>query len=247
MLIGRTSGAAVRFTDPGIAPVHARLVVDGTDVWLEDLVSPDGTVRSDPATRLEDGDYLRLGDQTVAKFALMSTLEERALRELRESALRDPLTRLYNRRYLDERLRSEFSFAQRHRSLLSVMLIDIDHFKRVNDQYGHQAGDLVLRVVAKALQRLTRPEDVVARFGGEEFVVVGRGLTPRNAMILSERIRRCVADLWVPLAEPPVTVTVSIGVATAGAGAAPTSAEDLIATADRAMYAAKTAGRNRVR
>jgi diguanylate cyclase (GGDEF)-like protein len=104
-----------------------------------------------------------------------------------EAALRDPLTRAYNRRYFDDRLFSELSFARRHGAPLGLLMVDLDHFKRINDVYGHQAGDVVLRVVAATIQRLMRPEDVVARYGGDEFVVIARGTTLRNAEILAER------------------------------------------------------------
>jgi diguanylate cyclase (GGDEF)-like protein len=163
-----------------------------------------------------------------------------------DSALRDPLTRLYNQRYFAERLDAELRFARRHGSALAVLMIDIDHFKRVNDQRGHLVGDSVLGAVALTLARAVRNEDVVARYGGEEFVVLLRATALDAAVLLAERLRRKVEDLSVPCdGGAPVAVTVSAGAAAFPADGIET-AHDLIGAADRALYVAKGAGRNRV-
>jgi diguanylate cyclase (GGDEF)-like protein len=163
-----------------------------------------------------------------------------------ESALRDPLTRLYNKRYFDDRLDAELRFARRHGTSLALLLIDVDHFKRVNDQRGHLAGDAVLSEIAKTLSAAVRNEDVVARYGGEELVVLSRAIGDDGAHNLAERLRKTVEALRTKVEEePPVRVTISIGVAvypTIEVG----SATQLTAAADRALYAAKDGGRNRV-
>lgn len=192
-----------------------------------------------------DGDYLRLGTGSVLKFSMVDDLEERAHRTLFELTLRDPLTRLYNRRYFDERLLSEFGFAQRHRTQLAILLLDIDHFKRFNDTWGHQAGDVVLKLVANRIQSMMRPEDVLARYGGEEFVVLARATSARDMEILGERLCRGVAALQLDLAPPGVRVTVSIGAAYMSVDEPSTCAETLLRAADLALFSAKAGGRNR--
>jgi diguanylate cyclase (GGDEF)-like protein len=126
------------------------------------------------------------------------------------------------------------------------MVLDIDHFKRFNDECGHAVGDALLRVLASSLRRLTRPEDVLARYGGEEFVVVVRGVGDANAAILAERIRRRISSLPLPTELSVRRVTVSIGVASLDPSTPYQTASELLGAADRAMYRAKAAGRNRV-
>ncbi|HKO48652.1 MAG TPA: GGDEF domain-containing protein, partial [Polyangiaceae bacterium] len=187
-----------------------------------------------------------LGRSSLIKFSLVDQLEEQAMLTLFELTLRDPLTRAYNRRYFDRRLLEELSFARRQHSPLSLLIIDIDHFKLVNDNYGHPVGDLVLERVASSIQRVVRPEDVFARYGGEEFVVIARQTSQKNAQVLAERIRRHVAALSVALAHDAIQVTVSIGLAALSEESEYSSREELVAAVDAAMYAAKSAGRNRV-
>lgn len=162
-------------------------------------------------------------------------------------ALTDPLTQTHNRRALMERLTSELERARRYALHLSVLMVDLDHFKAINDSYGHVVGDEVLRGVSRVLQREARAVDIVARFGGEEFVVVLPETGEEGAVALAERIRARVEET------PPVTggeygwlrVTVSIGVATVPSTRV-NSPEELIAVADEALYRAKAQGRNRV-
>jgi diguanylate cyclase (GGDEF)-like protein len=246
--IGRRGSAEVHLDDPTVSWEHARITIDTEGMFIEDLNSRNGSflndVRVTARTRLEDGDYLRLGGgNTVVKLSLMEELEERALRTLFELTLRDPLTRLYNRRYFDERLLSELTFARRQRSELALLLIDIDHFKHFNDTCGHQVGDVVLKLVAGSIQRMMRPEDVVARFGGEEFVVIARGTSLRNVHILGERLCQRIRSLELSLPEPGLHVTVSIGACAVGPAYA--SANTLLKGADDALFAAKAAGRDR--
>src|SRR5687768_9387348 len=145
------SEGGLAFRDATVSASHARIhLVDGA-VVVEDLASRNGTfvneTRVTTTARLTDGDYVRFGN-TLLKFSMMDELEEGVLRTMFERAHHDALTGLYNRRYFDERLRSELSFARRHDMLLGLLFIDIDHFKKVNDQLGHASGDAVLRLVA---------------------------------------------------------------------------------------------------
>ena len=249
-LIGRKGSADVLLGEETVSWEHARLSVESEGAYLEDLASHNGTFvngqRIRVRTRLHDGDYVGFGSGgPVVKFSLMEEFEERALRTLFELTLRDPLTRLYNRRYFDDRLLSEFAFAQRHHSELALLLIDIDHFKNVNDTCGHQVGDVVLKLVASSIQRMMRPEDVLSRYGGEEFVVITRGTSLRNIHILGERLCHLIESLALDLPDRDLNVTVSIGASCMGAEQTYGSAEALLKSADEALFEAKASGRNR--
>lgn len=172
--------------------------------------------------------------------------ELRALRreneDLRKLAYCDDLTGLPNRRSAERTLDQTLSLAKRHRRDFAVLLLDLDHFKRVNDEHGHDVGDAVLREVGQALARTIRREDVAARWGGEEFVVVLPETSRRDALALAERIRRAVAA-----SSTPVPVTISVGVAGSDQGVSSRlGPEEWIRCADTALYVAKKEGRNRV-
>jgi len=249
-IVGRGEGADVRLTDDAVSRFHARVSVEEDGVYLEDLGSRNGTTVGDTPIRervkIGDGDHIWFGSNTIAKFSLMTELEEEALRTLQELSLRDPLTRAYNRRYLDDRLQSELSYARRHGTELSLLLLDIDHFKQVNDRFGHPTGDAVLKLVATSIQRMLRPEDTLARYGGEEFVVIARGTSERNAQILGERIRKQIREIAVAVGPETCRVTTSVGVASTTSETPYDSAAEMVAAADRALYEAKAHGRDRV-
>jgi two-component system, cell cycle response regulator len=170
---------------------------------------------------------------------------------LKYIGLTDALTGVYNRRYIDRRLVEEISRARRQRSSMSVMYIDIDHFKHINDSVGHQGGDDVLREVAMRIKAELRISDALARFGGEEFVVLLIEADAGSAAVVANRIRASVADSPVELLHGQlVSVTVSIGVAMLDdrdrSQSLETVAQQLLAQADSALYQAKEAGRNKV-
>ncbi len=163
--------------------------------------------------------------------------------ELRRAAYTDPLTRVANRRAVEEQLERAVSRARRHGTGLGVALVDIDHFKRVNDTFGHQEGDAILHAVARRLEQHVRREDVVGRWGGEEFVVLAPDTSPDGMPMLAERLRAAIAAAPVETGHGSVPLTVSVGWAE-WAGHSP---EALLAAADGALYAAKAAGRDAVR
>jgi two-component system cell cycle response regulator len=245
--IGRSEDSPVRLHDEGVSRRHARILRIGNDVWLEDLESANGTrVNGDAIVRqrLYDGDKIDVGGRTVLRFAHSDALEEGFHQAMYEAAVRDGLTRVYNKRHFLERLTIEVAFAQRHRTELSLLMLDVDHFKKINDGYGHPGGDCVLTVLAKLLTGTVRTEDLVARYGGEEFGVLCRGTALDQAARLAERLRRTVESHAFVYEGQRIAVTISIG---ASACTDPShGAERLLSDADAALYRAKRAGRNRV-
>jgi two-component system, cell cycle response regulator len=250
--IGRKAGAAVFIHDEGVSRRHASLVAGGDHAVLRDLGSQNGTWvdgRRVEEHRLADGQRFQLGAHTTLKFVCCDEMEADYQRRLAQGALLEPLTGLYNRRYFMERLASELAAAQRHGRALSLLLLDVDHFKRVNDQLGHAAGDEALRLLSRVLSGAVRKEDVLARFGGEEFVVLARETTLSGAHALGERMRRAVERSRFSFDGTEVALTVSVGV-TVSAGL--TAFErgrtegELLEVADRALYRAKEHGRNAV-
>ena len=167
------------------------------------------------------------------------------MRQLFESSVRDVLTGAYNRQYMSERIATEIAYAVRHRTNLSVILFDLDHFKRVNDTHGHPAGDAVLKYVAAVVSSRLRAEDVFARYGGEEFVVLLRGIDLAGAARAAERLRGAVAGGATTCDGTLIPITLSAGCASLGC-APVCSGDALLAVADRRLYGAKHAGRNRV-
>jgi diguanylate cyclase (GGDEF)-like protein len=158
-------------------------------------------------------------------------------------AQRDPLTGIANRSALDDALRREISHAQRQDSSCALLIIDIDHFKAVNDKYGHIIGDSALRALAQRADQCKRDGDLLFRYGGEEFVILLRDTDLSGAQLLAERIRACLASAPCSCAGIDLHLTVSIGVSNLQSGDSPVT---LFARADQALYSAKRGGRNQV-
>src|SRR4029079_17267223 len=177
-IIGRGGKAQIRLIDDGISREHAEIVVKDGEVTLHDLGSTNGTfcngVKVDEKL-LADGDKILVGSTTILKFTYHDNLDEVFQRQMYESALRDGLTKAFNKKYFTDRLESEFMFSVRHSAPLSLVMFDIDDFKKVNDTYGHQAGDAVLTDLSGLMMMSLRTEDVFARYGGGEFAFIGRG------------------------------------------------------------------------
>ncbi|NOT27312.1 MAG: diguanylate cyclase [Acidobacteria bacterium] len=163
--------------------------------------------------------------------------------QLRAAAMHDSLTGLLNRRAFFEIFEKEVSRAKRQQLSLGILMVDLDHFKQVNDQHGHLAGDAVLREAARRLRRRVRATDVVGRYGGEEFVVALPGSDLKQAVSIAEEFRHCIASEPFEVPSGRLTMTTSVGVVTTWDMA---EAEHLLKTADEALYRAKAAGRNRV-
>jgi diguanylate cyclase (GGDEF)-like protein len=248
-VLGRGERSDVRLDDDGVSRRHAELVrLDDGAVQIRDLGSTNGTfVNGERVAErvLEDDDRVALGTTTLLKFELHDAMEIKLKAEMYQKATRDQLTGMFNRRYCFDRLREEFSFAQRHGQPLAVVMFDVDHFKQVNDTYGHAAGDAVLQRIGKVVMELVRNEDVVCRYGGEEFVCILRGLTLDQGELFADRVRRSIESQTVISAEHQLQVTVSLGVASLD-GVNFTSPEELVNEADAYLYVAKEGGRNQV-
>ena len=185
----------------------------------------------------------------VCLLAYRTTLELKRIFVLEHEAMTDPLMEIYNRRVLDRRLHDEVMRARRHHLDLGLLMIDLDRFKSVNDTYGHHAGDIVLQHVARLLVESLRQTDVVARYGGEEIVILLPHTPPVETCEVAERLRRTIAETPVTITDhrgckTDLTVTVSIGCA--GISPEDDTAESLLQRADQGMYQAKQQGRNKV-
>ncbi|WP_438503498.1 diguanylate cyclase [Deinococcus alpinitundrae] len=198
----------------------------------------------------ENQDPLALHDlngavQSMARHVALALANLRLRESLRLQSIRDPLTGLHNRRYLEETLEREVRRAIRGEVSISILVLDIDHFKKFNDSFGHDAGDVVLKELAGLMQRVFREEDVVCRYGGEEFLIALLGADEAQAMMRAEHLRQAVEGLALSFQHQPLgTVTISVGVATLSEQRS--KPEDLIQAADQALYRAKKEGRNQV-
>jgi diguanylate cyclase (GGDEF)-like protein len=260
ILVGRATSCQLTLPDIGVSRQHAKISVTKDGFVVEDLGSKNGTfVDGDRIQKktVELGTSIKIGPHVMLRVVSMSHAEEALARQLYDSSMRDALTKAYNRRYLIDRLAAEISFSERHKSALSVIMFDLDHFKRINDSYGHAAGDQVLAACASIVTATLRSEDVLARTGGEEFAAVLRGIDHEHALACAERLRAAIATRPIEIDETrtdvrsapaPLTVpvTISLGVASID-DCEEATIENLFAIADERLYAAKRAGRNCVR
>jgi two-component system cell cycle response regulator len=249
-VLGRSPTIDLSFDDAAISRVHARVSYSPEAYFLEDLGSTNGTFHGGQRitlSRLASGDRFQLGPNVVLRFAVTDQLERDLLTRLVESSTRDGLTGAFNRSFFEDRLDAEVAYAQRHGTKVAVLLIDIDHFKVVNDTHGHAAGDDVLRAVAREIGRTLRVEDVLARYGGEEFAILARAATRLDAFRMAERVKNAVAALRVPFADGAQGgVTISVGIARLLERPDAIAPADLLKLADERLYKAKAAGRNTI-
>jgi len=249
-VIGRVHNCDVSILDSSISREHAFIDFDIRGVpTIKDLDSTNGTfVNGEKVSSIElkDGDKIQCGTSTVFKFSKQDTLETEYHVNLYESAIKDPLTGVFNKRYFLERLNREFVHALRHFQQLALIMIDIDFFKKVNDTYGHPAGDEVIKVTADRIEENLRAGDVLCRYGGEEFAVIIRDCNKGNLLYLAERIREIFDGRAIKYNDKMMKVTVSMGIAISSDENI-ADPEDLIAEADKNLYRAKKDGRNCIR
>jgi len=183
------------------------------------------------------------------KLSMQTAIDLRRIDVLEAENITDPLTKVYNRRYLDRRLDEEVARSKRYSLDLSILMIDIDYFKRVNDTYGHQAGDVTLSTLSSLVKAALRDLDIVARYGGEEFLVICTNTAINGAALVAERLRHLVESHQVEITDGSgerQTIQISISIGAAGFCASVDSKKKLVEAADEALYRAKGEGRNRV-
>ncbi|RKH61598.1 GGDEF domain-containing protein [Corallococcus aberystwythensis] len=246
-LIGRSSKADIQIDQEAVSRNHARITNTTKGVRIEDLGSTNGTFVNDDvaasARSLQNGDLVKIG-RTIFKFIAGGNIEAAYHDEIYRLTTMDGLTQIYNRRYFDEQLDREISRSRRYERVLSLVMFDLDHFKEVNDTYGHLAGDSVLKQLASTVRTRIRREDVFARYGGEEFALLLPEINLGGARQLAEKVRKLVERQRFEFDKQVIPVTLSVGVATLE----PTHREpaDLVRTADERLFEAKSQGRNRV-
>jgi diguanylate cyclase (GGDEF)-like protein len=247
-ILGRSPDIEIVINDSRISRQHLEITVDGETVVLKDLGSTNGTFVNGEKVEehvLHEDDKIQISPATIFKFSLADEDEKIALDELYELGVLDPLTSVYNKRSLVDRLKEELSHSRRAKIDLSIMMIDIDYFKKINDTYGHLAGDHVLVKLSKTLQAMTRHEDIVARYGGEEFAVILRDTNEEGAHLLAERIRTAVEGARHKFEGEEIRVTISIGIASLSKKDGFETYEEIISAADKGLYYSKEHGRNR--
>ena len=249
-VIGRNDDVPIALKDDGVSRRHAVIHVANGRATLRDLGSTNGTRRNGHAVdpqgdALEAGDVLLFGPSLAARFTVQDTVVENLQRKLFDAAVQDPLTGAYNKRYLIERFEQEFGFAERHKRPLAILIYDIDHFKQINDRLGHQMGDRVLCEVAGYVGGRIRKEDLHARWGGEEFVVLMRETRLDAARILAERLLAGVRALRFDAPDGPLAISMSVGLTSSDSQKFDSSME-LFIRADKMLYKAKELGRDRI-
>lgn len=247
LVLGRGNDCEIRINDHSVSRRHARIQPGADGYYAVDLQSTNGTYVNDvPASmyKLKDGDYLRVGN-CIYRFLTGGNVETEYHEEIYRLTIIDALTEIHNKRYFLEFLDRELARSARYGRPLSLLMIDIDRFKALNEELGHLGGDFTLRELAARIKSNIRKEELFARYGGEEFGVVLPETTSEGACILSERLVKTVAETPFKYENRTFQVTISIGVATTQ-GETDITPSDLIRRADQKLYEAKNTGRNRV-
>jgi diguanylate cyclase (GGDEF)-like protein len=246
--LGRDASNQIVVNSDSVSRRHARLTIESGQRMITDLQSTNGTyINNMPVLShfLKNGDQLKIGE-TIFKYLVGSDVESAYHEEIYTMTIKDGLTEIYNKRYFEEALERELSRAQRHQRQLSMLIFDIDFFKKVNDTFGHLAGDYVLREMASIISKRSRHEEVFARYGGEEFVILLPESNNAEAAELAEQLRRLVEGHKFVFEHEEIPVTISIGVMTTN-GNEKLSTADFIKAADEQLYIAKSEGRNCIR
>lgn len=247
--MGRSPNSDIMINDSRISRHHLQIIVKGEEVVIEDLGSTNGTFvngkRIKTPQTLHDGDKIQISSSTVFKFALQDKTENIFQEELYKMAVVDPVTGAYNKRFFLDRLEEEFSHSKRAKIPLSLLMIDLDFFKKVNDAHGHLAGDFVLFQLVKIFKTMIRMEDILARYGGEEFSIILRNTSEEGAYFLAERIRSAVASQPLKFEDNDIPVTISIGIAVLDERHDFNTIKEFIEMADKNLYHSKEHGRNK--
>ena len=246
-ILGRLEELDIPLEGDGLSRRHARIYRDAFAWYVEDLESTNGTHVNDvriTKQQLFDGDLVRCG-VAICKFLSGDNIEAAYHEEIYRTSIMDGLTGVHNKRFFLEFIEHELAGAVRHGAPLSLIMIDIDHFKKINDTHGHLTGDAALKELCRRLKPRVRASDLLARYGGEEFAVVMPGTPLEGGVQLAEVLRGLVAAEPFVFEEISIPCTISLGVAALDL-AAPGTVDELIARADAKLYEAKHGGRNRV-
>ena len=244
--LGRDQSNNIVLDVDSVSRRHARIESFGKDRFLVDLNSTNGTYLNDILAvreKLKNGDLIKVGD-TIFKYLAGANIESAYHEEIYTMTVTDGLTQIPNKRYLLEYLEREFSRARRYGRNLSCVMLDIDRFKHVNDEFGHLTGDYILKELARAIRRRIRREEMFARFGGEEFCIVLPESDHEAVCEFANTIRRLIEGHVFEFENSRIPVTVSVGI-----GHLTSDMKDpieLLKAADDQLYQAKRAGRNRV-
>lgn len=248
LVAGRSANCDIWIEDNTISRKHFRIKKTGNSYSVQDLNSTNGTFVNNKRIKtaeLKAGDKIQISKDTIMEFDFFDENRKISEQKRYEMGVIDPVTDTYNKSFLLQRLSDEFTFTTRQNLPLSLLMIDIDYFKMINDNYGHLAGDKVLRDVCAAIKKTIRSDDVFCRYGGEEFVIIMRNTECQHAVNLAERIRKKVEDLEVQYEEQNIKVTISCGVSTLKDKNFPDYVA-LLSDADAFLYKAKGGGRNQV-
>ena len=247
-IVGRDSEAGFVVSRSSVSRQHARLYVDDdSNWWVEDLNSTNGTFVNETrirAQQLADSDQVRFGD-AIYKFLSGSNIESAYHEAIHNMAIQDGMTGIHNKRYFMEFLEREIAVASRHGHPLTLVMFDVDHFKKVNDTHGHLAGDAVLKDLCSRIKPRIRREDLFARYGGEEFACVLPSTALPGGIVFADQLRGLIEQRPCLFEDKQISFTISVGVTTLHreTGVDPAA---LIKRADDNLYAAKRGGRNRV-
>ena len=247
LVLGRSSKCDIQIDQESVSRAHSKIMNQGKTIRIRDLGSTNGTYVNDEQIEertLTDGDLIKIG-RTIFKFLSGGNIERAYHEEIYRLTTVDGLTQIFNKRYFMESLEREIARSSRYRREMTLVMFDIDHFKQINDTYGHLAGDQVLKSLASTIKAKIRREDLFARYGGEEFAIVLPEIDGYNAQQFAEKIRRIVEITDFFFEGTKIPVTISMGVAVLDAETADAGA--LIKKSDERLYEAKKAGRNCVR
>ena len=245
-VIGRSSKCEVQLDQESVSRNHCRISFNGKTYSIRDLGSTNGTYVNDELVdeiNLRDGDQLKVG-RTILKFITGGNIEASYHEEIYRLMTVDGLTEVHNKRYFHEMLEREVSRSSRYENDFTLIMFDIDHFKKINDTYGHLAGDAVLRQLGSIVRHRVRRDDVVARVGGEEFAIILPEVRVEGGVEVAKKLREMVESTGFYFEGQKIDVTISLGVANWRPGLE--RPEDLVRAADDKLYEAKRTGRNRV-
>ena len=245
VLIGRGAENDIVLVSDSVSRRHARIEARAGGYTIADSHSTNGTYVNDELIDeqpLDRGDQIKIGD-TIMKFLSGADLESQYHETIYRMTITDGLTEVHNKRYFIEQLERELSRAARHGRPLTMIMCDIDHFKVVNDEFGHLAGDQVLKEVAQLVRARLRPDDVLARYGGEELAVILPETDLSGGVRIANELRELIASMSFVFEDEDIDVTVSCGVAQLEPSWRP---YDFVKAADQQLYEAKRSGRNRV-